>query len=241
MKKILIFVVFVALVAGGTLLYSKRAKAPLNTAASSTPESIASSTTGSKPLDSQDISIENAAWEVFSNYIAYAKKHDLSGIKSLSYQLSPTCQDPKQLSECQKLMDTVVYLSSYMSKNQINNVWYDSKQIILSSDYHKSVQPDQVGYQRAIIYFTRDKDRIKLLSFNPADGIVLANTKGMSTSSLDAKLSSLTKDTDKDGLSDAAETCSSQIIQTCTHTDPGKRDTNGNGWWDGIENLFYKS
>ena len=44
-------------------------------------------------------------------------------------------------------------------------------------------------------------------------------------------------DSDEDGIVDKDEKCegAAQYDPRCTKTDPNKKDTDGNGWWDGID------
>lgn len=49
-------------------------------------------------------------------------------------------------------------------------------------------------------------------------------------------LKAMISDSDKDGRTDYDELCKGamEANPNCVKTDPNKRDTNDNGWWDGI-------
>jgi hypothetical protein len=50
-------------------------------------------------------------------------------------------------------------------------------------------------------------------------------------------------DTDRDGVTDRMERCdlppTMQWMQ-CTQTDPNKRDSKGDGWWDGMRQFVIR-
>jgi hypothetical protein len=76
---------------------------------------------------------------------------------------------------------------------------------------------------------------------SPAEGPIIAN--GNSTAvEVTSRLQALVKDTDKDSTPDQTELCVGELAQReeCVKTDPAKRDTDNDGWWDGIESAFYK-
>ncbi len=184
--------------------------------------------------------LKQEAWTVFQNYLTATKNHDLPTLKSLSYQLSATCQDSTKIKDCYGLMDNAYYFGSGIPLKDITNVQYDSKQIILSSDYRDSFATSSAVRIREIIFFVRNGKDIKFLSFNPFQGVIINNTTD-ATSTLAVSMASSTKDTDMDGLSDQTEECDDQVkIADCVATNPYKKDTNGNGWWDSTESLFYK-
>lgn len=89
--------------------------------------------------------VAREAWSTFENYLAYAKNHDLTGIKSLSHQISPACADPSRQSECFALMDSVYAFTYTFEENMFSHSESDEWQIILYTD----------GPARSFLYFTR--------------------------------------------------------------------------------------
>ena len=140
-------------------------------------------------------SIETRAWNVFKNYVNFAKAHDLEDLRTIAYQISPTCNDPAKVAECNSLMDNVYNIAGQMTQDILTHSLYDDHQIVLYTD----------GPLVTIVYFTRDdQDNIKVLGMR----FCLENKK-------------------------TASTC----------VDPAKfrLDADGNGWWDNVESLFYKT
>lgn len=186
----------------------------------------------------QKASTPEEAWIVFQKYLTFAKNHDLEGLKSVSYQLSPTCTDPLKQKECYQLMDSAYSFGIELKKADFINIWQDSKQIILFTNVIKQEVEVSRGYTKGVIYFTKDSaGNLKVLSFNPVYG-AFTKIAGKTDVEIEATLTEMLKDTDQDGLDDQVEICKDQG-PACVKTDPTKRDTNGNGWWDGIEALFY--
>lgn len=192
-----------------------------------------------KIIEKED-KVSARAWQAFESYIAYAEAHNLEGISSLSHQLSDTCLDPELTEECYALMDNVVLISKEFDKTEFVNVWRDRKQIVLSTDWQVEENEVVKGYYRNVIYFTRDwKGSPKLLSMSAPIDFVYLPKEGLSPEELDKMLQEKIVDTDKDGLDDEVENCTFTGAPTeCEYTDPLKRDSNNNGWWDSTESLF---
>lgn len=97
------------------------------------------------------------AWSTFQKYLEFAKNHDLEGVKSLSYQMSETCLDPKREEECFKIMDNVYNISTFLSLDQFKHTRSDGRQAIMYTD------PPGV----TIIYFVRsDTGDLKVLGLS---------------------------------------------------------------------------
>jgi hypothetical protein len=97
-----------------------------------------------------DALITTQAWTTFQNYLEFAKTHNLTGIRSLSHQISDTCNDPLRESECFALMDSVYSFASEFEASEFKHLQADDKQILLYTD----------GPVRAILFFTRDTSKI---------------------------------------------------------------------------------
>lgn len=194
-------------------------------------------------LPSLESGLADRAWQVFQNYLTSAKAHDLEGLRKVSYQISSVCNDPTQEKACFARMDGAYDLGIQFKRKEMTNLWSDNKQIIMASAY-TTVDDTSFGSRgmaRAIIYFTRDEaGNPKVLSFNGLDGSFVLK-KDLSDEELDQHLLESIQDDDEDGLPNKVETCADKnsSLSLCTETDPNKRDTNEDGWWDGIEILFY--
>lgn len=191
-------------------------------------------------ISEKESKVSARAWQAFESYMKYAEAHDLEGVASLSHQLSDTCLDPERVEECHALMDNVVLISKEFDKTKFVNVWRDRKQIILSTDWTVEENEAVKGYYRNVIYFTRDwKGNPKLLSMSAPIDFVYLPREGVSAEELDAMLLEKIIDTDKDGLDDEVENCTFiGAPADCEYTNPLKRDTDNDGWWDGTEALF---
>ncbi len=96
-----------------------------------------------------------SAWSAFQDYLKFAEKRDLEGVKSLSYQLSPTCANPETRMECNVLMDNVYLIGSGFRLEDFTNISYDDKQIIMSTNY----MPIFDGSEQAkvVIFFVKSE------------------------------------------------------------------------------------
>ncbi|OHB10023.1 MAG: hypothetical protein A3G05_01890 [Candidatus Zambryskibacteria bacterium RIFCSPLOWO2_12_FULL_45_14] len=90
--------------------------------------------------------LSREAWTTFQNYLEFAKAHDLSGLRSISYQISPTCNDPAKEAECFALMDNVYNIASYFKLSDFRHIQADERQIIMYTD----------GPVVVMLFFTRD-------------------------------------------------------------------------------------
>ncbi len=185
---------------------------------------------------------QSPEWEVFQKYITFAKNHDLEGIKTLSYQISETCKDKNLEKQCFALMDNVYQIGSNLKESNYVNKWSDGKQIIISTNPVKKTEGDNVGYQQGFIIFTKDNSgNLKLLGLDPYKSVYLSK-KDFSATELETRLKAMLADSDKDGLYDEEENCSGIYSNPkCIKTNPNKRDSDGDGWWDRINSLFYKN
>ena len=235
MKKYILIVV--SLIVLGFLGYKYLPKeASLTNELTATSTSETASTTGS--ISGQILSEKDRAWTVLERYLEASKKHDLKTLTELSYQLSDACKDKEQEAECFNRMDSVSYFGSNLKKEDMKNIWSDSKQIILTSDLRREDDKDIIGYSKSIIYFVYDKGVIKLLKFNDSKGVSMPK-EGRTVEEINDYLQKRMEDTDQDGIEDEIESCIDQG-ESCVKTDPKKRDTDKDGFWDGVEAQFNK-
>ncbi|MDO8424161.1 MAG: hypothetical protein Q7S54_00940 [bacterium] len=86
------------------------------------------------------------AWATWENYLEKARNHDLAGIRALSYQISPTCNNPAQEEACFELMDSIYNFGEMLKQGDFKYIEADTKQIVMYTD----------GPEVGILYFTRD-------------------------------------------------------------------------------------
>lgn len=257
-KNFLYVLSILAILTGGYWLMSKKETSTVEPVIKVDPSEIKkddfvfSTTTASllKPTLSEPASnntLTNQAWSVLEKYLESAKAHNLANLRTYSHQISDTCNDPAKEKECFVLMDNVYFIASQFKKEDFKNIWYDAKQIILSTDY-KEVRDEMgepvFGLTRSILYFTRSLDGTpKLLSLKEFDG-AFVQKRNFTDEQVWDRIRELIKDSDEDGLANDSELCLGLIAtdekEKCTTSDPKVRDTDGDGWWDGIEYFFYK-
>jgi len=187
----------------------------------------------------------DSAWKVFQEFLLKAQAKDIDGVRLLTYKQSEACADPEREEECIARMDTAYELGKNMKKQDFVHVWEDKSQIILSTDFVREEYPELVGFTKGFVYLVRDDftGSIKILTFNPAKGWFHAPRETDTPEFIEEKLQAMILDSDQDGLTDQQETCLGIYFEDpdCTNTDPFKKDTNGNGWWDGVEYYFNRS
>ncbi|PIP55513.1 MAG: hypothetical protein CO183_00855 [Candidatus Zambryskibacteria bacterium CG_4_9_14_3_um_filter_42_9] len=99
---------------------------------------IPTARTGNKALAS-------GAWAVFETYLEFARNHDMEGVRSLSHQISDTCNDSAKQEACFALMDSVYFFGSQLEFSEFTHIEVDERQIIMYTE----------GPEFKILYFTR--------------------------------------------------------------------------------------
>lgn len=239
-RNIIIFIVLALALL--TIFALRQMKAPVKDPGlddSSLEVSVSTSTQSSSGTGNATVSVKESAWKVLEQYLAYAKDQNVNGIKSLSYQISPECNTDPKGKACLDKISTVYFFGQELKKADFKYVWSDSKQIILTTDFKFEENDQMISKTRGMIYFVIQNDKIKLLSFNPSKGAVIVKGEA-GKQELEDRLTRYTEDKDEDGKEDYLEEClSTSQEEGCKKTDPKIRDTNVNGFWDGIEALFY--
>ncbi len=175
-------------------------------------------------------------WSIIDKETLALKNKDIESIKKL-YYTQPTVEESSQLKQ------QIPYLleqNTKMNKSDYVDIWQDEKQAIYSTGLLKENNQESYGYKKGIIMFVNDKGGWKILSKNEqiwsVPSIITAGGAKITQAEADKSLKEMVIDKDKDGLTDNEETCSGNFKNTkdCKKTDPNKRDTSGDGWWDGI-------
>lgn len=186
---------------------------------------------------------KDVAWALFQKYLEYNKTRNLEGVKSVVYKIAPVCAENKTRLDCEARMASAYSYGSALKKEDFVNVWTDEKQTILATDFWTEDSNDMgiIGRFRSIIFFVKDgSGNLKLLSFSPSQGG--ATGKGTaSEAELNDRIVRWSEDNDKDGIADYNEEClGTKAGETCEKTNPKVRDTDSDGWWDGVEALMQK-
>jgi len=180
---------------------------------------------------------KDLAWAVFQQYLKYNKNLDFEGVKKVVYKTASVCNNPQTRVDCESRMNLAYLYGDAMKKEDFVNVWSDENQIILATNFRTEEDDQIIVRNRSIIYFLKDGEDIKMISFSPFKGITTAKSSA-SEEELDYRITRYIEDKDEDGIADYEEECLHLLVEeriNCIQTDPKLRDTDGNGLWDGIE------
>ena len=243
-------IVAVIVVVGGLvfLVYPNQSKAPTELPTTATPMPTATTPTTAPttiPKPNPATKLTDEFQTIWGNYIVAVKAHDTEAVKNLSYQLSYACANVSQYQkECFENMDNLIKAVSSLNTKDFTIVWKDAKQAILLTEPKPSTFDGNKGFYQPRIFFAARDGAYKVLSVFPEWGR-FANSKLVSDSQRPDFLKNAMLDSDKDGLTDMEENCddggSNGPAQGCVKTDPNKKDTDGDGWWDGIEPYFFQT
>lgn len=184
---------------------------------------------------------KDVAWTLFEKYIAFNKTKNIEGVRSTVYKIAAVCEDPKTRIDCEARMGAAYSYGRELQKQDFKNVWSDERQTILATDFwiEDSEQMGVIGRFRSIIFFVKnEKGELRLLSFSPTKGGATSRGEA-SQQELEDRIIRWSEDKDEDGIADYDEEClGAKEGQTCTKTNPKLRDSDGNGFWDGIQALM---
>jgi hypothetical protein len=254
--QVLIFIIAVTLIAGGFYTYknmseSKEVETAVEIATTTTAEvqmknedkvasdNIQETTSAKVEVKSNSTAFFSTdPWAVFNKQKEYGKAQDFAGYMSLSYNQYPACANK---AECDMMFQFVNAMTDAINKSEYVNKWEDGKQIILSTNVKKIDTSVEKSYRKDYLFFVKDvKGNVKVLG-NSSSGLGISKAGSNSTNEAQtAELELSVLDTDQDGISDRKEKCegASKYDNSCKKTDPTKRDTDGDDWWDGVEAKF---
>lgn len=196
------------------------------------------------------LAVPSDAWNVFEQYLGYLKNHDIEKLKTVEapslVERHPDCPMRQVATglDCNALMDMAYKEGNTLNRADFVNTWEDAKQVILSTNVGKkdSTRPNSENYGIYYIFFTKDQaGHPKVLNFS---GVVTTFLyPDISKVPAKQKLDAVAKDfmdADQDGLLDKNENCTrkdtipSPYNYDCSTTSAKKRDSLGDGWWDGV-------
>ncbi len=197
-------------------------------------KSKAAVASGDTLVSSTTQTTSNDLWSTFDKVNLALKNKDIASYNKYSY---------KQVTPDETLMFGAMASFLYGQTSKIDkdayvNLWKDSKQAIYSTNPVKTDDANIYGYAQGVISFINEGGSWKVLTVNPMLGWSVSK-KGTNKTAAEVEqdLRAMMIDSDKDGLTDMDEVCggAEKYNSKCVKTDPNKRDTNGNGLWDGIE------
>lgn len=180
----------------------------------------------------------NDPWVLFDKIRAYSKAHNEDGLASLSYNHYPPCGDK---SNCDLAFSFFEAFLATINKSDYTERREDSKQIILATAIKKVDLFGEISYTKNYLFFARDtRGNLKFVGNNFSKLSIIKKDSNLTEGQMLAKLELAVADTDRDGLGDLQEKCQEEkkSRSNCKKTDPLKEDTDGNGWWDGVQALF---
>jgi hypothetical protein len=188
------------------------------------------------------LSVPDKAWVVFQNYTEYARLHDIAGVKSLASKFAGICSkvetDPSMRDKCFGVLDDLYNTGITLKKNDFSNSSFDGRQVILSTNPIQTDTGDKIETSKKLIYFTIDTSgEMRLLGLEMGRSFSVEK-KDLSVEEINSQIEQKIMDTDKDGVEDRVESCEIRKLSVCTPTDPLKKDSDGDGYWDGIEPLL---
>ncbi len=239
-------VVITGLLVGGGLYYAKHTTTPnpIKIEESPTPQVDTQDSTNVSQVQSSPQNSVRGMWTTFSNYLTAAKTHNIQDLKEYAYALSDVCKDPKQEKACFDKMDAVYAAGSKLQEGDFVIRHEDGKQGILETNLMPISSDTGFGYRKSIIIFVKDgSGNPKLISLKPSEEWRVKRNPASTTAELQKSLEDMVKDTDQDGLTDHIEQCifaDNMLMISCVESNPNKRDSDGDGYWDGVGFLIPK-
>jgi hypothetical protein len=137
-----------------------------------------------------------------------------------------------------KMVAALLYSMGVVDKNAVTTKWEDENQAIYLTDIKKSEDAKFYKNEYGRIVFIKEGMQWKVGEV--AGSIGLNVTKSVSKESAEKMLQEMSLDTDQDGIRDQVEKCegSKAADPKCVKTDPNNRDTDGNGYWDGVDAII---
>ena len=205
-----------------------------------TPPTTTPTTLTPTPISEAPANLVDQAWGLFEQGRMAMKNHNLETLNQLYFKSETINMEEctKQLSkkECDDMANEFMDFGYQSMANLIRadfvNVFHDEKQVVM---YTNPVL-EKTGNKSYVVnyaFFAKNSSgNLKILKFLSSSATFSDTTKAI-TAFLD---------TDHDGVPDEREKCAGpdKYDKTCVKTDPTNPDTDGNGWWDGIDNELNK-
>jgi hypothetical protein len=193
--------------------------------------------TNNTPVTDSTVNATTDLWSIFDQVTLALKNKDIVSYNKFSYRQVT----PEESSQFSDFVPFLLEMSLGVNKGEYINKWQDDKQAIYSTPPKRDNKTDYYGYTQGFVKFIKKDGVWKLLSTGDSSWGVTAITTVDGTNrtqtEADITLKEMMLDSDKDGLSDMSEKCEGSKIgdKSCVKTDPNKRDTDGDDWWDGID------
>ncbi|KKR91768.1 MAG: hypothetical protein UU95_C0003G0024 [Parcubacteria group bacterium GW2011_GWC2_42_12] len=173
-------------------------------------------------------------WLIYDKMTLALKDKNVVDFNAVSYVQVTSAEE----SQFTSLAPFLYEQSANINKDSYVNKWQDDKQAIYSTNSMKRDDASFYGYKQGSVMFIKNDGSWKILLDSPERGWNHTKTNtNLTAVQIEKELQDMMLDSDKDGLTNMEEVCGGahQYDSKCIKTDPNKRDTNGNWWWDGIE------
>ncbi len=184
----------------------------------------------------QSVSADNL-WPLVDAYVAALRNKDVTALNAISYHQVST-STPSTTTDA--LLSYIYEDASKLRSSDFSLRVRDDRQAIYSSSAIKENSTTTARYSRNTLFFIKDKGVWKLLKDSSLGWSVLLAGTNKGPVQIEADLQAMMNDADKDGITDMDENCAGSKIadKTCVKTNPSKDDTDGDGWWDGIDQML---
>jgi hypothetical protein len=180
--------------------------------------------------------------ETFQAYRDAAQASDREAIAAVSWKVSDACAS-ELTAECADRIRAVVTATENMEAGQLTVVIADDKQAILATPVRFFETPDAYFAEQKVAYLARKDGTWRVAGIDPGRLWSVPRTSVMPPEEAKKRLEADILDTDRDGVTDRMERCDlppTMQWMPCTQTDPEKRDSTGDGWWDGIRQFVIR-
>ena len=170
-------------------------------------------------------------WSVFDKFNEAIRNKDIAAYNAISYKQVP----PAEYEDFKEAAPIMYEITNEVDKDEYINKWQDNKQAIYSTNLRKKGDDQNYIYDQSFLMIINDNGNWKMLTEGPLNLTYHATGKYNNSAEREDNLQKMALDSDKDGLSYQDETCSGLFTASCIKTDPNNKDSDGDGWWDGIE------
>lgn len=187
------------------------------------------------PVANQPSNISSDPLVAYDRFIKSLKDGNVSEYNKYSY-FGLSKEEEGQF----KFASAMVYGMVNINPKSLVIKWEDEKQAIYMTEIKKSDDLQFYRYERGRVVFLKDGEQWKVLESMIARGWNVSKT--ITQTEADKMLQEMSLDTDQDGITDKDELCvdTKSADPKCVKTDPKKRDTDGNGYWDGVDAIRNK-
>jgi hypothetical protein len=175
-------------------------------------------------------------WSLFQGYLERLRLGDVEGANALARLPFDWDMCMAQLEEeaCGEVLELAYQEGARVSRNELVHAWADENQLIMAAEPTVSQEGEggdsHSTYVKVSLMFLRDQSgAIKFLMLRTS--VWATGPTGVDESEHLARLA----DSDQDGLSDYEEACTENDPPCEQPTDVMEKDSDGDGFWDGIE------